>query len=118
MEEQQEAIRFFLLFTDLHCPKVAIENPCGIMSSIYRKPDQIYNPYNFQGEREQKKTCLWLKGLKPLEYTQEKPQNITTEIWHANFDGKQYSYNDPQVKILRSKTPWGVAKAMADQWGG
>lgn len=116
-DEQENAIRFFMCFVGLDCPKVAIENPAGIMSTLYRKPDQIYNPYNFEGERERKKTCLWLKGLPKLKHTNETPDQITTEIWHANFDGNQYSYNDPVVKVLRSKTPWGVARAMAEQWG-
>lgn len=117
IDEQENAIRFFLCFVGLDCPKVAIENPVGIMSTLYRKPDQIYNPYNFEGERERKKTCLWLKGLPKLKHTQEKTDQITTEIWHANFNGKQYGYNDPVVKVLRSRTPWGVARAMAEQWG-
>ena len=115
--EQLDAVSFFGRFISVSCPKVAIENPVGIMSSLYREPDQIYNPYNFEGEHEQKKTCLWLKGLPKLKHTQEKPDYITTEIWHANFNGKQYGYNDPIVAKLRSKTPWGVARAMAEQWG-
>jgi hypothetical protein len=67
---QQSGIDFFMQFTDLPCKKVAIENPVGIMSSKYRKPDQIIQPYEF-GEDASKKTCLWLKGLPLL-----KPTNI------------------------------------------
>ena len=116
-KEQREGISFFLKFTNLKCNHVAIENPSGIMSTIYRKPDCIYNPYDFEGETDQKKTCLWLKGLPPLKKTQVLPiEKRTMNIWKANFDGKQYGYNDPIVAKLRSKTPKGVAKAMAEQW--
>lgn len=116
--EQQEAIDFFMLFTDLDCEHIAIENPVGIMSSLYRKPDQIYNPYDFKGETECKKTCLWLKNLPVLKPTQVLSKELRTQgIWKAQFDGKQYRWNDPRVAGLRSKTPWGVAAAMAEQWG-
>lgn len=117
-KEQEKAIAFFMRFTNTNCDKIAIENPCGIMSSIYRKPDQIYNPYDFQGETECKKTCLWLKGLKPLKATQNLPKEERTQgIWKAHFNGKNYAWNNPETAKLRSKTPWGVARAMAEQWG-
>lgn len=117
IKEQKEAIDFFMFFTNLKCP-CAIENPVGIMSSVYRKPDQIYNPYNFNGETEAKKTCLWLNDLPSLRYTQKcKNIVVTRNIWKAFFDGKQYSWNDPAVARFRSKTPIGVALAMAEQWG-
>lgn len=116
-EEQEEAIRFFLSFTEANCEHIAIENPMGIMSTIYRKPDCIYNPYDFDGETECKKTCLWLKNLPPLIPTQNLPKEKRTQgIWKAHFDGKCYAWNDPQTAKLRSKTPEGVAKAMAEQW--
>lgn len=115
---QREAISFFYLFVMADCDKIAIENPVGIMSTCYRKPDQIYNPYDFDGETDCKKTCLWLKGLEPLKSTQVLPKERRTQgIWKAQFDGKHYSWNDPKTSKLRSKTPLGVAKAMADQWG-
>lgn len=117
-QEREEAIKFFMEFTDLCCDKIAIENPVGIMSTCYRKPDQIYNPYDFEGETECKKTCLWLKGLEPLKATQVLSKEQRTQgIWKAHFDGKQYSWSDPETAKLRSKTPIGVAKAMAEQWG-
>ena len=101
-----------------NCDKIAVENPVGIMSSLYRKPDCIYNPYDFVGETECKKTCLWLKNLPPLVPTQKLPtEQRTHNIWRAVFDGQQYSYSDPRVAAFRSKTPVGVAKAMAEQWG-
>lgn len=115
---QREAIAFFYQFVMADCNNIAIENPVGIMSTCYRKPDQIYNPYDFNGETECKKTCLWLKGLEPLKATQILPENKRTQgIWKAQFDGKQYSWNDPETAKLRSRTPVGVAKAMAEQWG-
>ena len=115
---QREAISFFYQFVMADCDKIAIENPVGIMSTCYRKPNQIYNPYDFEGETECKKTCLWLKGLEPLKATRVLPKEKRTQvIWKAQFDGKQYSWNDPETAKLRSKTPIGVAKAMAEQWG-
>lgn len=117
LQEQKEGIEFFLKFTNLKCKHVAIENPSGIMSTLYRKPDCIYNPYDFKGETDQKKTCLWLKGLPPLEKEQVIPASERTmSVWKAQFGGKQYGYNDPIVAKLRSKTPKGVARAMAEQW--
>ena len=118
-KEQEEGIAFFMHFTKTNAKKVAIENPSGIMSTLYRKPDFTYNPYDFWGETECKKTCIWLIGdIKPLKPTQTLPKELRTHgIWKANFDGKQYAWNSPEVAKLRSKTPMGVAKAMADQWG-
>ena len=117
-KEQDQAIEFFLAFTEADCDKIAIENPVGIMSRLYKKPDCIYNPYDFDGETECKKTCLWLKGLPPLKPTQNLPTDQRTQnIWKARFDGKSYSWNDAEVAKLRSKTPHGVALAMAEQWG-
>lgn len=105
---QQRSIEFFMEFTNANCPRVAIENPVGIMSTIWRKPDQIIQPWQF-GHGETKATCLWLKGLTPL-----KPTNIV--------DGReQRVWKMPPGKDrakLRSKTYPGIAKAMAEQWGG
>ena len=120
-KEQEEAIDFFMQFVNADCDKIIIENPSGIMSTHYRKPDCTYNPYDFEGETECKKTCLWLKGVEPLKPTREVPlpkEKRTQGIWKANFDGKQYAWNSPEVAKLRSKTPKGVAIAMAEQWGG
>lgn len=115
---QREAIAFFYQFVMADCDKIAIENPVGIMSTCYRKPNQIYNPYDFEGETESKRTCLWLKGLEPLKSTQSLPEDKRTHgIWKAQFDGKQYSWSDPETAKLRSRTPVGVANAMAEQWG-
>ena len=117
-KEQEQGIDFFMQFTKTNCQRLAIENPVGIMSTLYRKPDCIYNPYDFLGETECKKTCLWLKGLEPLKPTQNLPKEQRTHgIWKANFGGKQYAWNSSEVAKLRSRTPIGVAIAMADQWG-
>jgi site-specific DNA-cytosine methylase len=117
---QKEGIDFFMLFTNLECKKVAIENPVGIMSNIYRKPDQIIRPFNF-GENSTKKTCLWLKGLPPLMATK-----IIDPTKHTTKTGKIYDewwfktclVSDLQERAKqRSKTFPGIAQAMADQWG-
>lgn len=116
--EQIQAIEFFMQMVNADCEKIAVENPVGIMSTYYRKPDCCYNPYDFEGEKECKKTCLWLKNLPPLVPTQNLPKEKRTHnMWLAVFEGRQYSYSDPRVATFRSKTPIGVAKAMADQWG-
>ena len=105
---QEEAIVFFKLIANANCEKIAIENPVGIMSRKYRKPDQIIQPWQF-GHGETKKTCLWLKGI---------PKLTPTDI----VDGReQRIWKMPPGKNrakMRSKTFTGVAKAMAEQWGG
>ena len=105
---QQEAIDFFMLFTRLPCKKVAIENPVGIMSTIWRKPDQIIQPWMF-AHKEKKKTCLWLKGLPVLTPTKKIRKNLSNKIWNMP-ESKERSR-------LRSKTFYGIAEAMAKQWG-
>lgn len=102
---QQEGIEFFLEFTRLKC-KWAIENPIGIMSQIYRKPDQIIHPWWF-GHGEQKSTCLWLHGL---------PRLNGTDIVSGRV---QRIFNLPPSPTRwkdRSRTYQGVADAMANQW--
>lgn len=114
-------IGFFLAFTALdHVPMVAIENPVGIMSNIYRKPDQIIQPYMF-GDPYEKKTCLWLKGLDPLKPTDvvDPPERKVYESgktmpsWYADA----WHLPPNERAMIRSKTFPGVAKAMAKQWG-
>lgn len=112
---QQAAIDFFLQFTRLPCPW-AIENPVGIMSTVYRKPDQIVQPWQF-GDPKTKTTCLWLSGLPPL-----KPTNIVEHgRRHITKSGRSLPewYNlppSPERSKLRSKTFPGLANAMAQQW--
>lgn len=103
---QRQAIDFFMLFANSICPKVAIENPIGIMSTLWRKPDQIIQPWQF-GHGETKATCLWLKGLPPLVPT-EVAEGREQRVWRMP--------PSPERSILRSKTYEGVAAAMADQW--
>lgn len=118
ISEQQKAIVFFMMFALADCEKIAIENPVGIMSSAYRKPDCIYNPYDFKGETECKKTALWLKNLPPLKPTQVLPKEQRTQgIFRSHFDGKIIGWDDPECAKMRSKTPFGVGEAMAEQWG-
>lgn len=117
--QQKKAIDFFLTIANADCEKIAIENPVGIMSTFYRKPDQIINPYLF-GDPYEKKTCLWLKNLPPL-----KPTNIVTPPERIKFKSgktmpKWYAeaYNLPEEerRKVRSKTFKGIALAMATQW--
>lgn len=119
--EKELAIAFFLEFTKAKCSKIAIENPMGIMSTLYRPPDFTYNPHDFEGETECKKTGIWTIGdVPPLRSTRETTlpkEERTNGIWRAHFDGKKMAWNDPETARLRSQTPLGVAKAMAEQWG-
>ena len=115
---QQKAIDFFKQFTFIDCP-VAIENPVGIMSTIYRKPDQYIEPYQF-GHKYKKKTGLWLYGLPKLQSTnlvepsaywvQPSGRTYRNQSAKLNYKG---GHRDP---IKRSKTFPGIAKAMAEQW--
>lgn len=120
-KEQKSAIAFFMAFVYAECPKIVIENPMGIMSTLYRCPDFTYNPYDFENETECKKTGIWLIGdIRPLKPTRKVPlpkEQRTHGIWNAHFCGKQLSWNDPETSRLRSQTPNGVAQAMASQWG-
>ena len=104
---QQASIDFFLLFANANCKRVAIENPIGIMSTKYRKPDQIIQPWQF-GHGETKATCLWLKGLPKLQATKV-VEGREQKVWKMG--------PSPERAKLRSKTYPGVAKAMAEQWG-
>jgi len=108
---QQAGIDFFMLFAGLECPRVAIENPVGIMSTVWRKPDQIIQPFWF-GHAESKATCLWLKGLPPLMATamMELPKEKNRRM------RLHYLPPSPERSVLRSKTFPGVALAMAEQW--
>jgi len=118
---QQASIDFFMLFANANCERIAIENPVGIMSSQWRKPDQIIQPYWF-GDEAQKKTCLWLKGLPKLEPTKMvgKGEFITHKSgkkrpkWFADA----FKLSPNERRKVRSKTFDGIAQAMAEQWAG
>ena len=112
---QQRAIGFFLAFTALdHVPKVAIENPVGIMSTVYQKPSQIVQPWMF-GHPETKATCLWLKGLPKLVPTKNVKAEVDAMTPRERQKILQFSPS-PERGKLRSKTYPGLAKAMAQQW--
>ena len=119
---QQMGIGFFLAFTALdHVPRVAIENPVGIMSNIYRKPDQIIQPWMF-GDPYEKKTCLWLKGLPqlvPTDIVTPPPRIKTGENGRtmAEWYADAWSLSPHERSVMRSKTFPGIADAMAKQWG-
>lgn len=105
-EAREEAIHFFLRLYNCGIPHIAIENPIGVLSSRFRKPDQVLQPWMF-GHGETKATCLWLKGLpvlKPTDIVEGREQKMhllpkTADRWK-----------------LRSVTYQGIAKAMAEQW--
>ena len=117
---QQRSIDFFMEFTKVSCPRVCIENPVGIMSNVWRKPDQVINPWQF-GHEVRKRTCLWLKGLPKLEPTHVvgKGEQVVYESgcvvskWHADTWLLPYKERGK----VRSKTFQGIADAMAQQWG-
>ena len=117
--DREEAAKFFMKLVNAPCEKIAIENPIGYMSTAYRKPDQIIQPYQF-GDPERKATCLWLKGLPKLV-----PTNIVKPDVILHKSGKTYSrmhmetFKLPkeQRARIRSKTFEGIAEAMAEQWG-
>ena len=119
-QKREDAVSFFMAFWNADCPRVAIENPQGIMSSRFRKPDQYIEPYMF-GDAEKKKTGLWLRGLPALA-----PTNVVEPIiiecasgareprWHM-----ETMHLPPKERSkARSKTFPGIARAMAEQWGG
>ena len=103
---QQQGVDFFMEFVNADCEKIAIENPIGIMSTNYRKPDQIIQPWMF-GHGETKATCLWLKNLPKLEPT-DIVDGREQRIWKTP--------PGPERAKERSKTFPGIAKAMASQW--
>jgi len=132
---QQQGIDFFMKIVNAPIQRIAVENPVGIMSKIYRKPDQVIQPYYF-GDEFQKTTCLWLKNLPPL-YHNATPNLFDDVVTHTNkgefFEwvdkktGKKkkqpkwyadaFMYNKELIGKMRSKTFPGIAQAMAEQWG-
>jgi hypothetical protein len=120
-EERDKAIEFFMAFANADCPRIAIENPIGHMSTAYKKPSQIIHPYMF-GDPARKATCLCLKGLKPLT-----PTNVVEPVIvrYKNGKGTDNPWHVDTMKLppderakARSKTFPGIARAMAEQWAG
>ena len=135
---QQEGIDFFLRIANAPINKIARENPMGIMGKIYRPFDQIIQPFYF-GDGFQKTTCLWLKNL-PKLYHNDSVNLFDDKITHVEPEERFYWKDRKTGKIksqpmwyykaltqaktkeerstIRSKTFPGIAKAMAEQWGG
>lgn len=120
---QQASIDFFMLFANADCERIAIENPVGIMSGLWRKPDQIIQPWQF-GHPQSKLTCLWLKNLPLLVPTDIVPleeraaRNVyksgkSMDAWFASL----WRLPKEERSRMRSKTFDGIARAMASQWG-
>lgn len=126
---QQRSVEFFMKIINAPIPKKAVENPIGIMSRLYRKPDQIIQPFE-HGHEVQKATCLWLEGLPLLIPTKIVDRGMIYVDPRGNKHGgvhvmrakRAYSplmllpKNEERWKI-RSRTFAGIAKAMAEQWG-
>lgn len=124
---QQRGVAFVMQIVrrSEHIPRIAIENPVSILSSIWRKPEQVIQPYQF-GHAETKATCLWLRGLPLLA-----PTNVVEPDYMRNAAGEYYrdkkgkrysrihfmSGRQEHRWKLRSKTYQGIADAMAEQWG-
>ena len=121
-KDREDGAKFFMKLANADIDRIAIENPIGIMSSRYRKPDQIVQPYYF-GDKASKTTCLWLKNLPELKPTKMVDKGEYIEFgsgkklakWYSDALTKTKSAEERQK--LRSKTFPGFAKAMAKQWG-
>ena len=118
---QKAGIDFFMAMVNAPAERVAVENPVGIMSTVYRKPDQIIQPYMF-GHPESKATCLWLKGLPKLTPT----ARCTPPAYRANGrplwsnqtpSGQNRLPPSAERAAIRGRTYQGIADAMAAQWG-
>lgn len=114
--EQRHATAFFMQLAYAPVPKICIENPVGIMSSRWKKPDQYVQPWQY-GHPESKKTGLWLKNLSPLVPTNilELPKR---GYWENQYPNKQNNlWGKKDAAKLRGITYSGIAEAMANQWG-
>ena len=113
--QQQASASFFMMLAKSDIPKIVIENPVCVMSSLWRKPDQTIQPWMF-GHMEQKATCLWLKNTPPLA-----PTNIVKDqmMLLPKNQRERLHYLPPSEDRwkLRSETYLGIAQAMASQWG-
>lgn len=122
--ERAKGSVFFMRFLSANADRIAIENPIGFMSTAYRRPDQVIHPYMFAESTESpqyvtKATCLWLKSL-PLLVCNVLPRPNNVEMFGRNPSGKARIWEDSYSRNgrIRSKTFPGIAKAMAEQWGG
>jgi hypothetical protein len=120
MGDREKAVDFFMKLRNASVDKIAIENPVGHLSTAYRKPDQVVQPWMF-GDDASKGTCLWLKNLPLLV-----PTNIISPTKIVTSKGKSFDkwwYETCKLPLkerakVRSKTFQGIADAMAEQWGG
>jgi site-specific DNA-cytosine methylase len=110
---QGDALQFVRMLMASDIPKIAIENPVGVISTQIQRPSQIIQPWQF-GDDASKKTCLWLQGLPLLT-----PTNIITKLRYANQtpSGQNRLGPSPTRAAERSRTYQGIADAMAEQWG-
>lgn len=115
-KEQEEALDFVRFLLNLPVPYIALENPVSIISTKIRKPDQIIQPWMF-GHPESKKTCLWLKGLPPLEPTNTLPIPQRGYWDNQTPSGQNKLSPSPTRAKERARTYEGIAEAMAKQWG-
>ena len=115
-EARQAAIKFFMDIYTCEIPKIAIENPIGVMSSEFRKPDQVLQPWMF-GHGETKATCLWLRGLPKLKWFAS--SDLFNEATISTGREQRLHKLPPSQDraMIRSKTFPGISKAMAEQWG-
>lgn len=122
-QDREDAVEFFMALANAPIPKIAIENHIGVMSSRYRKPNQIIQPWQY-GHETTKATCLWLKGLPNLV-----PTNIVSKgevvISKSGNRMSRWYYETSKLPLkggirakARSVTFQGIADAMATQWGG
>lgn len=114
-KEQEDALDFIREIMAADIPRIAIENPVGVISTRIRKPDQIIQPYWF-GDPARKTTCLWLKNLPSLEPTNMVEPNLVTYSNGKTFSA-DYGSGNPGHGHRRSLTYQGIADAMASQWG-
>jgi hypothetical protein len=112
---QQEAIDFFMKLANAPIPRIAIENPVGIMSTVWRKPNQIIQPWQF-GHPESKSTCLWLKNLPLIKPTHVLSLPASGRWQNQTPSGQNKLGPSPDRWKIRSETYKGIAKAFADQW--
>lgn len=129
IKDREKALAFFMQFTKADCKRVAIENPIGYISTHYRKPDQIIQPWQFalsEEENVEKSTCLWLKGLNTLTPIHKQKPEIEYFCWTTESGRKKrqtmWYYNTRRLGANKrakaaSKTFPGIADAMAEQWG-
>ena len=129
-KDREDAIKFFMAFANADCPRIIIENPIGVMSTYFRKPDQIIQPWQFaltEEENTEKSTCLWLKGVEPLvpritqkpelayhEWTTPSGKVKRQTLWYYNTRCLPHS----QRATAASKTFPGIGRAIAEQMAG